>query len=74
MRVMVLETQTMGTPERQRKTKDLSPRKALIPQCVSWHTHKTKDCALANTKGEQAGCHLQPSLDAERQVLKRGGR
>ena len=36
--------------------------------CDPWHAHRTKDPALENTKQGWVSCHLQPSLEAERQV------
>ena len=35
------KTQTTGMPEKQRKTKDLSYRRALKPHCDPWCTHRT---------------------------------
>ena len=62
------KTPTMGTPGKQRKTKEFSCGKALMLHCDPWHAHRTKDPALANTKQGWVSCHLQPSLEAERPV------
>ena len=39
-----------------------------MPHCDPWSAHRTKDCALANTKGEQAHCHLGPSFPGGREA------
>ena len=44
------------------------PWKALMPQGDPRCAHRTKDCALANTKGEQASWHLGPSLPRGREA------
>ena len=36
------------------------PQKALMPHSDPWCAHRKKD--WANTKGQQAGCHIGPSL------------
>ena len=59
------KTQTVGSSEKQRKTKDHSFKKALALHSNPWSAHRTKDCALMNTKGGWAGC---PTSEAERQM------
>ena len=53
---------------RETRAKDLPPGKALTQHSDPWHTYRTKGHVLANTKGEWVRCHLQPSLEAERQT------
>ena len=43
--------QTVGEPEKQRKTKNLSCGKSLTPNPDPWHIHRTNDCTLENIKG-----------------------
>ena len=55
--------------------KGLFQWKTLIPHRDPWHSLRTKDCALENTKGEKTGCHLGPSyLEADRQVCNNQSR
>ena len=69
------KTPTMGTPGKERKTKELSSGKALLLHCDPWHAHRTKDPALENTRQGWVSCHLQPSLEAEHRCMAaRGGR
>lgn len=65
------KTQTVGSSEKQRKAKDHSFKKALALHPDPWSAHRTKDCALMNTKGGWAGCHLWPSSETERQMCHR---
>ena len=69
---MTQHRQNGGNPScgnaRETKTKDLSPGKVLTQPSDPWHTYRTKGDVLANTKGELVSCHLQPSLEVERQA------
>ena len=57
----------LGLPERPKK-KGPFPQKALTLHGDPWWAHRAKDCALANTKREQAVCHLGPSLPGDREA------
>ena len=39
-----------------------------MPHSEPWRVHRTNDHILANTKGGWAGCYMQPSTEADRQV------
>ena len=70
MRGLMWHSQTVGSPEGSKKKGggEAFTWKALMPHGDTWSAHRTKDCALANTKGEQAHCHLGPSLPGGREA------
>ena len=64
----------MGTPERQRKSEVLSSGKAVKLHNYSWFSHRTNNCATANTKWEQINCFYGPTRGRGRCGTARGGR
>ena len=61
----------MGSPKTKKKKKGPFLRKILTPHGDPRCTHRTKKCALVNSKGKQASCHSVPSFSEGREAGKR---